>query len=218
MAKYFIDLTGQRFGKLRVLRQAGRSRVSVTWVCVCDCGAERAFSSTLLRRGEARSCTTCGYRVETIRNKSTKVNLYDGESKKCTGCSEIKRLSQFYAHDRGIGGAQTTCKLCRAEYVRYRKYGITPADQRALLKFQSEACPICTNQLTPTTCVLDHDHSPNGQARGFVHDFCNARTIAGYEYVRDMLGADEKWPRLEDYLNNSPYKQMLAQRAQKEAA
>jgi len=34
----FLDLTGQRFGKLTVLSEAGRSGSHRTWFCKCDCG------------------------------------------------------------------------------------------------------------------------------------------------------------------------------------
>lgn len=52
------DLTGQRFGRLTVLRGTGRSRKSQgrTWLCVCDCGAETEVATGTLRRGHTRSC------------------------------------------------------------------------------------------------------------------------------------------------------------------
>lgn len=52
-----IDLTGQRFCRLRVVRRAendkkGRSR----WVCQCDCGSESIVQSYNLRNGHTTSC------------------------------------------------------------------------------------------------------------------------------------------------------------------
>lgn len=56
MAK-FIDLTGDRYGRLVVLR-----RIEVVgerhahWLCRCDCGEESVVRSNSLRRGMTRSC------------------------------------------------------------------------------------------------------------------------------------------------------------------
>ena len=33
-----VDLTGQRFGKLRVIGRVGRRHLDATWHCLCDCG------------------------------------------------------------------------------------------------------------------------------------------------------------------------------------
>ena len=51
-----IDLTGQTFGELIVLREDGRSKHGqVMWLCQCSCGEQtRAFSANL--RKKQRSC------------------------------------------------------------------------------------------------------------------------------------------------------------------
>jgi hypothetical protein len=57
----FQDLTGERFGKLLVLRKStevhvGKAgRVYPKWDCLCDCGVSAAFPSHYLRAGR-RSC------------------------------------------------------------------------------------------------------------------------------------------------------------------
>lgn len=53
----FIDLTGQRFGRLLVLDRAtndaqGRAR----WRCACDCGNEAVITRHHLRDGRTKSC------------------------------------------------------------------------------------------------------------------------------------------------------------------
>lgn len=52
----FIDLTGQRFGRLVVLRRAANHGVRVTWECRCDCGNTCEVTSDRLRRGVTHSC------------------------------------------------------------------------------------------------------------------------------------------------------------------
>jgi hypothetical protein len=59
-----IDLTGQRFGRLTVVRQAeGRDRRGgLLWHCVCDCGGKKVAAAYNLRRGHVWSCG-CLYRA-----------------------------------------------------------------------------------------------------------------------------------------------------------
>ena len=52
-----IDLTGQRFGRLVVLRQFPTEKGEVLkWECVCDCGKTAVVKGTSLRYGSTRSC------------------------------------------------------------------------------------------------------------------------------------------------------------------
>ena len=51
-----MDLTGQRFGKLTVLRPAENIGSRTAWVCRCDCGREIALRSSALRSGNTKSC------------------------------------------------------------------------------------------------------------------------------------------------------------------
>ena len=52
-----VDRTGQRFGKLIVIEQAGRTASKkVLWKCVCDCGNETKTDSGSLVTGNTTSC------------------------------------------------------------------------------------------------------------------------------------------------------------------
>jgi hypothetical protein len=52
-----IDLTGQRFGRLVVSGQDGKTRSGgYAWACVCDCGNRKTVSSSNLRRSLIKSC------------------------------------------------------------------------------------------------------------------------------------------------------------------
>ncbi len=53
-----IDLTGQKFGRLTILRRGpniGKNK-EVGWICSCSCGEESLVSSNCLRRGNTKSC------------------------------------------------------------------------------------------------------------------------------------------------------------------
>lgn len=62
----FIDLTGQRFGRLTVLGLAPmRNGVKTQWLCRCECGKTCAPQAATLRNGKAQSCGCL--RVERVR-------------------------------------------------------------------------------------------------------------------------------------------------------
>ena len=53
----FIDLTGQRFGKLVVKERAPNNRFGgARWLCQCDCGKQSVVTAGELKRGHAKSC------------------------------------------------------------------------------------------------------------------------------------------------------------------
>jgi len=53
----YRDLTGRRFGRLRVIEDAGRSPKKRTmWRCKCDCGKEVVVMSHNLTTGRTKSC------------------------------------------------------------------------------------------------------------------------------------------------------------------
>lgn len=55
-----IDLTGHAFGQLRVIAEAGRTpQGRITWLCRCECGAEKEVVGHSLRSGATKSCG-CG--------------------------------------------------------------------------------------------------------------------------------------------------------------
>jgi hypothetical protein len=53
-----IDLTGERFGRLTVLRREEKRPGAHTayWTCQCDCGTVKSVSTTALKGGYSQSC------------------------------------------------------------------------------------------------------------------------------------------------------------------
>ena len=53
----FIDLTGERFGRLLVISRSRKVKSRRTyWDVICDCGRERTVRSDGLKSGDTRSC------------------------------------------------------------------------------------------------------------------------------------------------------------------
>lgn len=52
----FIDLTGQKFGRLTVLKRVENKGTSIYWLCKCDCGNEKIIRGDSLKQGLTNSC------------------------------------------------------------------------------------------------------------------------------------------------------------------
>ena len=53
----FLDITGQKFGKLLVVSRApNNERGSATWNCLCDCGKNRLVETARLKDGKIWNC------------------------------------------------------------------------------------------------------------------------------------------------------------------
>lgn len=55
-----IDITGQRFSKLEVVRYYGLDKhKEALWLCKCDCGNETIVNGCHLRSGHTKTCRKC---------------------------------------------------------------------------------------------------------------------------------------------------------------
>lgn len=72
----YINLTGQKFGRLTVIEECGRTKNrSTIWLCKCDCGNEHKVTTAHLKNGSIRSCGCL--RKETTTEKNYKHGLSD---------------------------------------------------------------------------------------------------------------------------------------------
>lgn len=76
----FIDLTGQKFGKLTVVKRvedyiSPKRKRQIQWLCKCDCGNEIVVNGNSLKKGYTKSCGCIVKELITQRNK--KYNTYD---------------------------------------------------------------------------------------------------------------------------------------------
>ena len=61
-----VDLLGQRFGRLVVIKRDGSKKGKSTWLCQCDCGNLKVVTSDKLKSGTTQSCGCMA--VEKITN------------------------------------------------------------------------------------------------------------------------------------------------------
>lgn len=70
MNRPYEDLTGQRFGRLMVIKRVANKYNRIFFLCKCDCGNEKEICGKRLSIGQTRSCGCLA--AESIRNRSLK--------------------------------------------------------------------------------------------------------------------------------------------------
>lgn len=72
----FIDLTGQKFAKLIVMKRVeSDKRGGAAWLCKCECGNETIVLSNSLRRGNTKSCGCLLKEKAIIQGKTRRKDL-----------------------------------------------------------------------------------------------------------------------------------------------
>lgn len=109
-----IDLTGQRFGKLVVLKRddsaPSGSGKHIKYICLCDCGNKVAILSHHLKSGTTKSCVC--FKIESVKQRSLTHGL------------EGTRLYTIW-----IGMKERCCNPKFAAYKHYGGRGIKVCDE-----------------------------------------------------------------------------------------
>ena len=122
-----INLMGQRFGRLVVIKRVENRGRKVCWCCLCDCGKETVVTSTNLITGHSKSCGCMRSDVLIQRNtdvlsihKGTGTRLFKiwmGMRERCR-----KKDSIYYKHyaSRGI----TVCTEWQNSFESFRDWAL----------------------------------------------------------------------------------------------
>lgn len=128
----FIDLTGQRYGRLVVLERVanktynGKNKSRTQWLCQCDCGNQVTVTGNSLRIGVTKSCgclmhekaVECGKKRKT--HGMTHTRLYDiwrGMKKRCNDTNNA--AYQNYG-GRGI----KICEDWNNDFVKFKDWAV----------------------------------------------------------------------------------------------
>lgn len=119
-----IDLTGQRFGKWIVLKQAPTGKHRETrWYCRCDCGKERNIDGDSLRRGQSKGCRSCHTsrrNTMNIKHGQTKTRLYGIRRGMISRCENPNEPAYKNYGGRGI----KICPEWRKDFTAFRKWAL----------------------------------------------------------------------------------------------
>lgn len=132
-----IDLTGQRFGRLVVVKRGENSNCGrVRWVCKCDCGAETLVLRQHLQSGHTTSCGCAQKEAATKWGKTglKKAHTVHGDAQR----GQHKRLYRIWrgmlgrcyypgTHAYGVYGGRgiTVCDEWREDYGNFKKWALS---------------------------------------------------------------------------------------------
>ncbi|MBR4420014.1 MAG: hypothetical protein IKT32_03965, partial [Clostridia bacterium] len=69
----FIDLTGQKFGRLTAIERIESYKQRSRWLCLCECGNTNTVLASHLRSGAVRSCGCLSKDVAADRGIKSKI-------------------------------------------------------------------------------------------------------------------------------------------------
>ena len=108
-----VDMSGQIFGRLTVIRRNGTRGSGALWLCRCECGNEVTVARSELKRGQSKSCGCL--RSERLRVRAIARNTKHSQCRRrnSTGawnswraairrCGEADNIHSKYYRDRGV--------------------------------------------------------------------------------------------------------------------
>lgn len=126
-----IDMTGQRYSRLQIIKRIGTRCGSPLWECICDCGEITEATTRDLRTGNKKSCGCIHSEQLSRRNKANKIHggcagykeerLYGVWHAMIQRCYDKNRKDYQNYGGRGI----CVCKEWRENYAKFRKWALT---------------------------------------------------------------------------------------------
>lgn len=139
-----IDLSGERFGRLVVIKRIGTRATHPLWLCKCDCGNYAEVTTANLRSGASTSCGC--YKVEVTKKIITKhgesysriYHIWKAMRRRCNikDCKDYK-----YYGGRGI----SVCDEWENDFAAFREWALANGYQEWLsidrIDVNGDYCP-----------------------------------------------------------------------------
>lgn len=154
MAK-FIDITGQRFGRLSVQSRDANKGTRATWKCLCDCGSVLVVDGKKLRTGHTKSCGC--YRKEISAPKQglkNRLNIDEVHSKLKKNGFEL--ISEYEGIMKTAKFKCLNCNIIFTRKIESSLYGINgcPRCSKAMNGFIGSNYFIKNPQMKTEPCKL----------------------------------------------------------------
>ena len=142
----FVDISGQRFGRLVAIAYIGRTlkgkkSPASFWNCRCDCGTEKIIRLGFLRNGLTRSCGCLQAAVSVIGKRFERLLVV---SQKGTICQCICDCGTFHTVESGcLKGSDTrSCGCLQRELVgaKFRTHGDSKSSEHCSWRGAKTRC------------------------------------------------------------------------------
>lgn len=102
------DLTGQRFGRLKVTNKHEARNTTTYWLCECECGKFKWIDAKSLKNGESQSCGCLSAELASERGKNLGENLFNSYKEKYlydkTNIAVISNKNLISTNTSGVKG------------------------------------------------------------------------------------------------------------------
>lgn len=121
---YFKDLTGQKFGRLTVIKHIGSDKQhQALWECVCDCGNNHIATGHGLLRGGVKSCGCLKNELSSERLKkhgASKTRIY-----RIWGAMKQRCYNRNHSHYDNYGRRGiSVCDEWKADFEAFYQWAI----------------------------------------------------------------------------------------------
>lgn len=157
------DLTGQRFGRLVVLRRdLNPPRKETSWFVMCDCGQEKSVQASNLNNGHVKSCGCLRVESRTTHGcagsrRTPEYHTWSTMIQRCTNPSNVK---WSYYGARGI----TVCDRWRKFENFFADVGRKPSPAHELDRIDNDG----NYEPSNVRWVTEHVQSRNKRSNVFI--------------------------------------------------
>jgi hypothetical protein len=202
-----IDLTGQIFGRLVVLRRGASAGKEVRWECRCECGAKCICHSAALRKGRTRSC---GCLQREVAGRTGRTHGMCGTGEYQTWRAMIRRCCdpKFSGYERYGARGITVCDRWKTSFENFiEDVGLRPSANHTIDRYPNNKgnyepgnCRWATRSEQANnnsrTCMVEY--------RGQVIALADAISLSGTKFkYRTILRRVRVGWSVEDALNSS---------------
>lgn len=134
------DLTGQRFGRLTVIKRDGTNKNgSATWLCKCDCGTEKVVCGRELVKGDTKSCGCSRHDPRKHGMSGTRLHrIWSGMKNRCQNPNN-------HAYKDYGGRGIVVCKEWSDDFNRFKEWATDSGYREGLtierIDFDKGYCP-----------------------------------------------------------------------------
>ncbi len=190
-----IDLTGQRFGKLTVLRRAENyvrpnGHKESTWVCCCECGNEITITRTNLKRARSCGCSKGKYisdsKITHGMSNSRLYRIWQNMKNRCYN-PNVDR------YDRYGGRGITVCEKWRDSFEAFYKWAIDNGYSDELSIDRKDV----NGNYTPDNCRwISMDKQADNKSNSRIFEYNGeAHTVSEWSKILD-ISRDIIWNRI----------------------
>lgn len=134
-----VDVTGQKFGRLTVIKREGLKYGGSAWLCKCDCGNVKIIALQHLRHG-TKSCGCLSKEIASERGKKSKIGdrsrkhgdfgtklygIWAGMKRRC-----YNPRTKYYKDYGGRG--ITVCDEWKNDYSKFKEWALANGYQEGL--------------------------------------------------------------------------------------